>query len=280
MVWFRKPKYTTIKPQRRRDQREAPLWVKCEDCGELIYKREWEENLYVCPKCNYHARLSAKQRIALLIDEGTFVEYDSEITSTDFLKFEDSKKYSERLEIAKAKTGLNDAVISGEGEIGGKRVVICVLDFGFMGGSMGSVVGEKITRAIEHSIEKRIPLVIVSCSGGARMQEGVASLMQMAKTSAAIAKHNEKGLLYISVLTNPTTGGVIASFASLGDFIIAESRALIGFAGPRVIEQTIQQKLPDGFQRAEFLLQHGLVDEVVDRRNLKEKLTQILSLLS
>jgi acetyl-CoA carboxylase carboxyl transferase subunit beta len=280
MVWFRKPKYTTIKPKRRRDQREEPLWVKCEDCGELIYKREWEENLYVCPKCNYHARLSAKQRIALLIDEGTFVEYDSELTSSDFLKFEDSKKYSERLESAKAKTGLNDAVISGEGEIGGKRIVICALDFEFMGGSMGSAVGEKITRAVEHSIERRIPLVIISCSGGARMQEGVASLMQMAKTSAAIAKHNEEGLLYISVLTHPTTGGVIASFASLGDFIIAESRALIGFAGPRVIEQTIQQKLPDGFQRAEFLLQHGLVDEVVDRRNLKEKLIQILSLLS
>lgn len=252
---------------------EETLWVKCEDCGEMIYRKEWEALCKVCPKCNYHFRIGAMERIGYLLDEGSFNERDKDLKSSDPLNFKDSIPYKERLEKAFLSTGLLDAVVTGEGRIGGAKVAIGVMDFGFMGGSMGSVVGEKITRIIEWAQKRRLPLIIVSCSGGARMQEGMLSLMQMAKTSSALARFRE---LYISVLTDPTTGGVTASFASLGDIIIAEPKSLIGFAGPRVIEKTIKEKLPPGFQRAEFLLQHGFIDMIVPRFRLKKTIIKLI----
>lgn len=249
------------------------VWLKCDKCKEIMYRAELEKNLKVCQKCDYHYRLSAKERIEMLLDEGSFLEYDADLAPTDPLKFKDSKKYKDRIKAAARETHLKEAVISGSGKITGFPIQISVFDFRYMGGSMGSVVGEKITRCFERARETKEPAVVISCSGGARMQEGMFSLMQMAKTSAAIARLGEAGVPYISVLTDPTMGGVTASLSMLGDIIIAEPGALIGFAGPRVIEQTIRQKLPEGFQRSEFLKQHGLIDEVVHRRDLRDKLT-------
>ena len=263
----------------KKTPKDEDLWVNCKKCKEQIYIAELEDNLKVCPKCEYHFRLDARQRIHLLINHETFVEQDQDLTSPDPLKFKDTKKYKERMRATIKKNATNDAIITGSGEIEGIAIEICVFDFSFMGGSMGSVVGEKITRSIERAIEKNMPVIIVSCSGGARMQEGIFSLMQMAKTSSALQKLSVKKLPYISLLTDPTMGGVSASFSMLGDIILAEPGALIGFAGPRVIEQTIKQKLPDGFQRAEFQLEHGLIDNVVHRKELKSTLVRLLTLL-
>ncbi len=256
------------------------MWIKCDACLEIIYKPEVERNLNVCPKCNYHFRIPAMERIRSIADEGTFVEVGEDMEPTDVLNFTDTKKYSDRLKEARKKTGRKDAVVTGTAKINGIEVALAVLDFEFQGGSMGSVVGEKIALVAETALGSRTPLVIFSASGGARMQEGTLSLMQMAKTSAALARLSDARIPYISVLTDPTTGGVAASFAMLGDVIISEPGALVGFAGPRVIEQTINQKLPEGFQRAEFLLEHGMVDMIVERTRLKATLTQILRYLS
>jgi acetyl-CoA carboxylase carboxyl transferase subunit beta len=252
--------------------------MRCEECNELIYNKKLDENLGVCHKCNYHFSLGAHERIKLLIDEGTFKEMDAEMESLDPIGFEGPKTYKEKLKKDQELTKLKDAVITGEGKLGGRPVVIGVTDSRFIMGSMGSVVGEKLTRAIERATEKKYPLIIVSGSGGgARMYEGMFSLMQMAKTSAALSRYDREGGLFISILTNPTMAGIMASFASLGDFIIAEPKALIGFTGPRVIEQTIRQKLPHGFQRSEFLLNHGLIDMVIHRKVLKDSLVRLLS---
>ena len=276
MTWIDKIK---SKASIKKNLDPTDLWAECSDCKNNIYIADLEKNLRVCPQCNYHFRISAKQRINQLIDEGTFIEHDHNLIATDPLKFKDSKKYKDRLRTSYKKGFTSDAIISGSGHIKNNPVEICVFEFSFMGGSMGVVAGEKITRSIERAITNQTSLIIISCSGGARMQEGILSLMQMAKTSAALSKLAKERLPYISVLTDPTMGGVSASFAMLGDIIIAEPNALIGFAGPRVIEQTIQQKLPDGFQRAEFLLDHGLIDQVVHRKDLKNILRQILSLV-
>jgi acetyl-CoA carboxylase carboxyl transferase subunit beta len=255
-------------------------WVKCTQCQEMVHASELQRNLHCCPKCNHHYRLTALQRIQHLADEDSFEEWFTDIFPTDPLSFNDTDSYAERLKTAQDKTGRSDAVCVGVCQMKGKPIALGVLDFSFMAGSMGSVVGEKLTRLIERAIEKRLPLVIVSASGGARMQESILSLMQMAKTSAALAKLHEHKLPYISVLTNPTTGGVTASFASLGDVIIAEPDALIAFAGPRVVEQTIGQKLPPGAQKSEFLLEKGMIDCIVNRHELKDKLCLILSYLT
>jgi len=250
-------------------------WVKCEKCKEIIYKDALHENFSVCPSCGNHFRLSSRRRLKHIIDDGTYSEFELNIKTLNPLNIPD---YEKKLESLKEKTGVSEAVRCGTGEINGEKVVICVMDGNFLMGSMGSVVGEKITFAIEQSIERKLPLIIFSVSGGARMQEGIISLMQMAKTSAAIAKLNKEGLLYISVLTDPTYGGVTASFASLGDIILAEPRAMIGFAGPRVIQQTIQQELPEGFQSSEFLLEHGFIDKIVERKDMKDTLYKLLQL--
>ncbi len=276
MAWFKKTKAPITAVEKKTVKMPEGLWVKCQNCTEIIYAKEIERNLNVCPKCDYHFRISARDRISLVLDSESFVEMDADIESTDFLDFKDSKKYKDRIKTALAKSGGGDAVICGEGTIEGLPVVVSVFDFSFMGGSMGSVVGEKITRAIEKGLETRVPVIIFSCSGGARMQESILSLMQMAKTSAALAKLKDAGLPFISVLTDPTTGGVTASFAMLGDINMTEPRALIGFAGPRVIEQTIRQQLPHGFQRSEYLLEHGMVDMIVRREEMKERLAQML----
>lgn len=252
------------------------LWVKCFKCSETLYNKDLEKDLKVCPKCGYHFKLSSKERIAMLLDEASFSPYDFEMRSKDFLHFVDSQPYEQRLKDYEERSGLTEAISAGEGTISGKHVVICIMDFSFMGGSMGSVVGEKITRAVEKAVGLRLPVIIISTSGGARMQEGIMSLMQMAKTSGALARLSEAGLPYISILTDPTTGGVSASYAMLGDVNIAEPGALIGFAGPRVIEQTIRQKLPAGFQRAEYLLDHGMIDMVVERKDLKPVIIKCL----
>lgn len=277
MAWFKKSK--EVKTDKKIKIPEG-LWVKCDSCKEIIYKKEIDKNLKICPKCNYHFRISAKERIKLFVDEGSFVEIDSGLASNDPLNFKDKIPYSDRLEENRKKSGLEEAAISGEAMVEGRPVIIVIMDFAFMGGSMGSVVGEKVMRAAEAALEKKIPLITVASSGGARMQEGIFSLMQMARVSAAIAKLNESGILYISILADPTFGGVTASFAMLGDVIIAEPRSLIGFAGPRVIEQTIKQQLSEDFQRAEFLLDHGLIDIVVDRKVLKKTIGQIIGLLA
>jgi len=274
MAWFKKSKEQRLAKKVRIPE---GLWVKCENCREIIYRKEIERNLKVCPKCNYHFRISARERLDLLVDRDTFVEINSHITSSDPLGFRDTISYKERIKENQKKSGLKEAVLTGEARINGHPVIIAVMDFSFLGGSMGSAVGEKIVRAAEMAIEKGYPLITVASSGGARMQEGIFSLMQMAKTSAAIAKLKESGLLFISILSDPTFGGVTASFAMLGDIIIAEPKSLIGFAGPRVIEQTIKQQLPDNFQRAEFLLAHGMIDMVVDRKDLKETLSKLIS---
>uniref|UniRef100_A0A7C3MHY3 Acetyl-coenzyme A carboxylase carboxyl transferase subunit beta n=1 Tax=Dictyoglomus thermophilum TaxID=14 RepID=A0A7C3MHY3_DICTH len=253
------------------------LWIKCPQCSQIIYSKDWNENLKVCIKCGYHDQLTAYERIDLLIDDGTFEEFDAHISPIDVLGFIDTKPYTQRIKEAQEATGLKDAIIVGKGEINGIPVHIIVMDFRFIGGSMGSVVGEKVVRTIERALRDRIPVVSVISSGGARMQEGLFSLFQMAKTSAAIARLSEAKIPYINVLTHPSTAGVLASFGSLGDVIVAEPGALIGFTGPRVIEQTIKQKLPEGFQRSEFLLEHGMVDLVVERKKLKNTLFIILT---
>jgi len=279
MAWFLRSKTPKEKLKVKKLNIPEGLWLKCDSCKEIIYKTELDKNYRVCPKCNHHHRMNASQRISLLIDNGSFVGMDSRITPQDPLRFRDTKRYKDRLRTYTKKTGISDAVICGEGILNGHKVQICAMEFGFMGGSMGSVVGEKITRAIERAASEKNPLIAISCSGGARMQEGILSLMQMAKTSVALAQLSEAKVPYISVLTDPVTGGVTASFAMLGDVIIAEPNALVGFAGPRVIEQTIKQKLPDGFQRAEFLLEHGMIDMVVHRKELKNTIGKILDLL-
>ena len=255
------------------------LWTRCNNCQRILYKEDILENHSVCPACNFHFRLSALERLTMLFDEGAFDVVDHGLLPLDPLKFKDTQAYAARLENSQKKTSLPEAVVNAVGTMGGIQVVISALDFAFMGGSMGSVVGEKITRAAERALKERIPLIIVSVSGGARMQEGVLSLMQLAKTSAALARLEEAAVPFISVLADPTTGGVTASFAMLGDLNVAEPNALIGFAGPRVIEQTIREKLPKGFQRSEFLLKHGLVDDVVPRKNLRTYLIRALRLL-
>jgi acetyl-CoA carboxylase carboxyl transferase subunit beta len=263
----------------KKSPKDEDLWVNCKKCKEKTYIAELEDNLKVCPKCEYHFRLDARQRIYLLIDHETFIEQDQGLTSPDPLKFKDTKKYKDRMKTTIKKNVTNDAIITGSGEIEGLAVEICAFNFSFMGGSMGSVVGEKITRSIERAIDKNMPVIIVSCSGGARMQEGIFSLMQMAKTTSALQKLSAKKIPYISLLTDPTMGGVSASFSMLGDVILAEPGALIGFAGPRVIEQTIKQKLPVGFQRSEFQLEHGLIDKVVHRKELKSTLVRLLNMM-
>lgn len=278
---FRKPKYVTVRPDGAQEveKRDIPegLWQKCPRCNEIVYTKELEKNFKVCQKCNFHFRLNAGERIRMTLDEGSFQEYDNELTTVNPLAF---PNYEAKLSAAQEATGLKEAVVTGEGTIDGNPVVVAIMDSHFIMGSMGSVVGEKIARAIEMAIEKKLPVLIFATSGGARMQEGILSLMQMAKTSAALAKLDEAGLLFISVFTDPTTGGVTASFASLGDIILAEPGALIGFTGPRVIEQTIRQKLPEGFQRAEFMRQHGMVDMIINRPQMQETLANILSLHS
>jgi acetyl-CoA carboxylase carboxyl transferase subunit beta len=278
MVWFRKEKQPIEPPKEKRIQTEG-LWVKCDNCKQPLWKKDLENNLLCCPKCNHHFKMGSRARLEMLFDEGRYEEHDAGLASTDPLQFKDNKSYSDRLKHAERSTGLKDALITGEGQLEGKPAIICAMEFQFIGGSMGAVVGEKVTRAIDLSIAKKLPLVVVSCSGGARMMEGAISLMQMSKISAALARLDEVRKPYISVLTDPTTGGVTASFAMLGDLNIAEPGALIGFAGPRVIEQTIRQKLPPGFQRAEFLLAHGMLDAIVPRKELKGYLARAFRLL-
>jgi len=278
MAWFKKPKDTGREKKVRIPE---GLWVKCENCKEIVYKKEVEKNLQVCPKCNYHFRISALERLALLVDPDTFEEMDTDIIAADPLGFSDNNKtYPEKIKEYQTKSKLKEAVITGEGMIKGHPVIIAVMDFSFFGGSMGSVVGEKIARAAERALAKRLPFIAITASGGARMQEGMFSLMQMAKTSQAIARLKEEGVLYITVLCDPTFGGVTASFAMLGDIIIAEPKSLIGFAGPRVIEQTTKQQLPEDFQRAEFLLSHGFVDLVVERKDLKKTIALLIELFT
>ena len=280
MVWFKRAKKSIEQPtppEERRVKTEG-LWIKCVNCRTIVWKKDLEANAQVCPKCENHFRLNARQRLELLLD-GNWVEHDAQLASNDPLHFVDTKPYAARLKEARRKLGTADAILTAEGLLAGRPVMCCSMEFGFIGGSMGAVVGEKVTRAIERAIEGRMPLVIVSCSGGARMMEGTLSLMQLAKVSAALARLDEVRLPYISVLTDPTTGGVTASYAMLGDLNIAEPGALIGFAGPRVIEQTIHQKLPEGFQRAEFLLAHGFLDAVVHRKELKAYIANALAIL-
>ncbi len=279
MAIFGKPKYTIVHVKKK----DIPggLWTKCEGCSLALYNKQLEENLKVCPKCNFHFTLTGLERVNSLMDEGSFKEADEDMSPVDPLEFKGPKTYKEKLKQDQTATDLKEAVITGLGKINDKRCAIAVTDSRFIMGSMGSVVGEKITRIIEKATKDELPLVIVSGSGGgARMYEGMFSLIQMAKTSAALSRHHEKGLLYISVLTNPTMAGVLASFASLGDVIIAEPKALIGFTGPRVIEQTIKQKLPPDFQRSEFLLKHGLIDMIISRKDLKQTIFKLIDYLS
>jgi acetyl-CoA carboxylase carboxyl transferase subunit beta len=276
MKWFKRDRPSLDPPEDRSSRVPEGMWIKCISCREIIYRKEIERKFFVCPKCNYHFRIGMRQRLRLLADEGSFVPYGGNLTALDPLGFKDSKKYRERIREASRKTGETEAVLTGRATMDGRKVQLCIFNFDFMGGSMGSVVGERLTRAIEAAVAEGTPLVTVSCSGGARMQEGLFSLMQMAKTSAALTVMERARLPYISVLSDPTTGGVSASFAMLGDVIVAEPRALIGFAGPRVIKQTIGEDLPDDFQRAEFLLEHGLLDMVVDRNKLKKTIVSLI----
>jgi acetyl-CoA carboxylase carboxyl transferase subunit beta len=278
LAWFRREQAPLSKHPAVESRVPEGLWSKCENCKEILYRKDVIKNLSVCPKCAFHFRLSARERLELFFD-GPWEEFDVGLVSADPLGFHDSKPYADRLKAGKAKTDSYDAVVSAVGTMGGRRTVIAAMEYGFIGGSMGVVVGEKVTRAIERAIAEKLPLVVVSCSGGARMMEGTLSLMQMAKISAALVRLQRAKLPFLSVLTDPTTGGVTASYAMLGDLNVAEPGALIGFAGPRVIEQTIRQKLPEGFQRSEFLLEHGMLDLVVDRRELKKVLVRSLQLL-
>ncbi len=279
MTWFKREKKPIENPtpvEERRVRTEG-MWTKCGSCRAIIWKKDLAANWEVCPKCEYHFRLGARRRLELLLDDETYTELDTELASNDPLHFTDTKPYAQRLKDAQHKLGMKDAILTAEGHLNGRPVICCSMEFGFIGGSMGAVVGEKAARAIERALEREIPLIIVSCSGGARMMEGVVSLMQLAKVSAGLARFDEAGLPFISILTDPTTGGVTASYAMLGDLNIAEPGALIGFAGPRVIEQTIRQKLPEGFQTAEFLLEHGFLDAVVPRKELKPYISQALN---
>lgn len=278
MSWFKRNKAPMAVKDEKKGKAPEGLWTKCPSCSATIITKEIEDNLNVCTNCSHHFRLSARGRIELLLDEGSFKEFDAGMVSVDFLQFKDSKSYQARIDAAVAKGGSKDAIICGQGMINGLQVELSVFDFSFMGGSMGSVVGEKITRSIERALANRTPAIVVSASGGARMQESILSLMQMAKTSAALAKMKAEGLPFVSILTDPTTGGVTASFAMLGDINMAEPKALIGFAGPRVIEQTIRAKLPEGFQRAEYLLDHGMVDIIVQRSEMKATLSSLLNM--
>jgi acetyl-CoA carboxylase carboxyl transferase subunit beta len=281
MAWFRKAKKPkAVRAERPRSTVPEGLWVKCEGCREIVYSRDLDRNLKVCPLCGYHFRVDARSRLALLLDDPSPRELFAGISPSDPLHFRDTKRYRDRLKTYQQAVGERDAVVVAEGELDGIPVVVASMEYRFMGGSMGSVVGEKITRAAERALDQRRPLVVVSASGGARMQEGVLSLMQMAKISAALARLREARIPYVSILTDPTTGGVTASFAMLGDLNVAEPGALIGFAGPRVIEQTIRQSLPEGFQRSEFLLEHGFLDLVVARSEMKETLARCLRHLS
>jgi acetyl-CoA carboxylase carboxyl transferase subunit beta len=279
MAWFKREKKPIENPtpvEERRVRTEG-MWTKCGSCRAIIWKKDLEANWQVCPKCEHHFRLGARKRLELLLDDEAYTERDAELASNDPLHFTDTKPYAQRLKDAQHKLGIKDAILTAEGHLNGRPVICCSMEFGFIGGSMGAVVGEKVARAIERALERKIPLIIVSCSGGARMMEGVVSLMQLAKVSAGLARFDEAGLPFISILTDPTTGGVTASYAMLGDLNIAEPGALIGFAGPRVIEQTIRQKLPEGFQTAEFLLEHGFLDAVVPRKELKPYISQALN---
>ena len=279
MAWFKREKKSIENPtpvEERRVRTEG-MWTKCGSCRAIIWKKDLESNWNVCPKCDHHFRLGARRRLELLLDDERYDEFDADLASNDPLHFSDTKPYAQRLKDAQHKLGMKDAILTAEGLIDGRPVICCSMEFGFIGGSMGAVVGEKAARAIERSIQKKYPLVIVSCSGGARMMEGVVSLMQLAKVSAALARLDDAHIPYISILTDPTTGGVTASYAMLGDLNIAEPGALIGFAGPRVIEDTIRQKLPEGFQTAEFLLEHGFLDAIVPRKELKPYVSQALT---
>jgi len=278
MTWFKKGEEEG-KDRREELKPSEQLWTKCNSCNELIYRKVIERNLQVCPKCNYHFQIPARRRIESVADPGTFVEYDANIISTDPLDFKDSKRYPSRIKESQEKTGHKDAIMCGEARIEGQPAMIGIFEFNFMGGSLGSVVGEKIARLIEQAVEKKVSVIIFCASGGARMQEGILSLMQMAKTSAALAKLHEARIPYISVLTDPTMGGVSASIAMLGDVIIAEPKAMIGFAGPRVIKETIRAELPEGFQRAEYFLKHGMVDLIVERKDLRHTLASLLEML-
>ena len=278
MAWFRRQS-GELDASGEKNVRTEGLWVKCENCRQVIWKKDLEENQNVCPKCGKHFRIDARTRLALLFDDGEYETFSDNLASTDPLKFTDLKSYADRLKRAQEETGLTDAVINARGKLNGRPVIISAMEYGFIGGSMGAVVGEAITRAIEKAHETRTPIIIISASGGARMMEGVISLMQLAKISAALARLDAARVPYISVLTDPTTGGVTASFAMLGDLNIAEPGALIGFAGPRVIEQTIRQKLPPGFQRSEFLLEHGMLDAVVARKELKPYIARALEFM-
>jgi len=277
MAWFKKSK--DPKTEKKVKIPEG-LWVKCDSCREIVYRKEIDKNLKICPKCNYHFRISARERLSFIVDDGSFVETNADLTSGDPLNFKDKVPYKDKLLDNKNKSGLEDAALSGEATVNGIPVMIVVMDFSFIGGSMGTVVGEKIVRAAEEAIETNRPLITFASSGGARMQEGIFSLMQMARVSAAVGRLKDNGNLYISVLADPTFGGVTASFAMLGDIILAEPRSLIGFAGRNVIEQTIKQQLPEDFQRAEFLLEHGFIDKIVDRKDIRQTVAKIIELLS
>lgn len=277
MEWFRKAK-PGVASQEKKNIPEG-LWTKCETCGEIVYSKKMEEHFWVCPTCGFHFRIPSRKYISLLLDDGQLEEFDVKLRSIDPLKFKDSKRYPDRLKAANEKTRNSEGLIAGLGRIGGVPVSFSIMDFAFMGGSMGSVVGERVARSIGRAIDREIPLVIVSCSGGARMQEGILSLMQMAKTAGLLAVLADKKIPYISVLTNPTTAGVMASYASLGDVIIAEPRALLGFAGPRVIQQTIGQDLPEGFQSSEFFLEKGFLDKIVERKALRDIIISLLNFM-
>ncbi len=279
MAWFKKEnkQESSEGEETFKFKSSEGLWVKCNNCREIIYRKELERRARVCPKCQYHFPISIAERIAMVLDEGSFREMDRDLSPRDPLTFKDTARYKDRLKTYQEKTGYKDAIVMGDGEIQNRAVVLVLLNFSFMGGSMGSVVGEKLTRGVERAAAHHTPLIVFSASGGARMQEGIFSLMQMAKSSSALARLQTIGVPYISVLTDPTFGGVTASFAMLGDIILAEPKSLIGFAGPRVIEKTIKQQLPAGFQRAEFLLEHGMIDRIVERSNLRETLGRIIS---
>jgi acetyl-CoA carboxylase carboxyl transferase subunit beta len=274
MPWFKRPKEER-KPLQKREMPDG-LWLKCDGCGEILYKKEVEKNLWVCGKCGFHFRIGSRQYAGILLDDGLLAEMNGNLGPVDFINFPEYKK---KLKMSAEKSGILEAVTSGEGKIDGKPVIMAIMDFGFMGGSMGAVVGERIARSVREAKTKRIPLIVVCASGGARMQEGIISLMQMAKTSASIAELSREGIAYITVLTNPSTAGVMASYGSLGDVILAEPGALIGFTGQRVIKQTIGEELPEGFQRSEFLLKHGMIDMVVSRKELKQTLSKLLDYL-
>ena len=280
MSWFKREGGAIEPGDGEKRVRTEGLWVKCEGCREIIWKKDLEENQNVCPKCQRHFRIDARRRLELLFDDGLYNSFDTGLTSNDPLKFVDLKPYANRLKLARNDTGLGDAIINAEGKLEARDVVISAMEYSFIGGSMGAVVGEAITRAIERSLASKRPLIVISASGGARMMEGAVSLMQMAKISAALARLDDAAVPYVSVLTDPTTGGVTASYAMLGDLNIAEPGALIGFAGPRVIEQTIRQKLPEEFQRSEFLLEHGMLDAVVSRKDLKHFIARSLNFMS